>query len=101
MYSEADAQERKGVRAMIREGTHLESLISEYEGLLLKGTGSEGSIPDENWKLVADALCRGADWSERGADEVARLVKDYGAFMLRNALAVAIVLGREDGNLGL
>lgn len=101
MYLEADTQERKRLRTMIGEGTHLESLVSEYEGLLLKGTASEGAVDVENWRLVADALCRDADWSERGADEIARLVKDYGAFMLRNALAVAIALGREDGNLGL
>jgi hypothetical protein len=101
MYLEADTQERKGFRTMIGEGTHLESLVSEYEGLLLKGTASEGTVDVENWRLVADALCMDADWSERGADEIARLVKDYGAFMLRNALAVAIALGREDGNLGL
>ncbi|MGO9568034.1 MAG: hypothetical protein ACLP5H_10870 [Desulfomonilaceae bacterium] len=86
---------------MIREGKYLESLVSEYEGLLLKGTGSESSVAQENLRLVADALCRDADWTKRGADEIARLVKDYGAFMLRNALAVAIVLGKEDGNLGL
>jgi hypothetical protein len=29
-----------------------------------------------------------------------RLADDYGAFMLRNALAIAIVLGKEDGTQG-
>jgi hypothetical protein len=29
-----------------------------------------------------------------------RLAEDYGAFMLRNALAIAVVLGKEDGSAG-
>jgi hypothetical protein len=85
---------------MIREGAHLESLVSEYEGLLVTGTGTERTLAREELRLVPAALCKYGDWSERGADEIARLVMDYGAFMLRNALAVAIVLGKEDGDLG-
>lgn len=85
---------------MIREGAHLESLINEYEVLLTEGARAEGNIAKEKLRTVRAALCRYADWSERGADEIARLVMDYGAFMLRNALAVAIVLRKEDGDLG-
>ena len=85
---------------MIREGAYLAALIGEYEGLLLKGPGSESRVDEDKSKLAAECLCRAADWSEQGAAEITRLATDYGAFMLRNALAVAIVLGREDGELG-
>jgi len=32
---------------------------------------------------------------------IVTLANKYGAFMLRNALAVALALGKEDGDLGL
>ena len=82
------------------EGEHLESLISEYEELLRQGTQSKNTVPGENVRSTVCAVGKSADWSRRGASEIARLANDYGAFMLRNALAVAIVLGMEDGELG-
>lgn len=83
----------------MQEGSHLESLIAEYEELLQQGTESENILPVENLRSTVCALSKSADWSRRGANEIARLANDYGAFMLRNALAVAIVLGMEDGEL--
>jgi hypothetical protein len=85
---------------MIQEGLKLASLICEYEEVLLKFAKSEGPLSGKNLKLLSESLCRCADWSEEGAGEIIRLSKDYGAFMLRNALAVAIVIGQEDGELG-
>jgi hypothetical protein len=41
-----------------------------------------------------------ADWSLSAAREILRLVENYGAFMLRNALAIAVVLAKEDGSEG-
>ena len=84
----------------MQESAQLESLIGEYEELLQQCAQSEDALAGENLRLVADALCRCGDWSKRGADEITRLARDYGAFMLRNALAIAAVLGREDGELG-
>jgi len=40
------------------------------------------------------------DWTSSGASELLALVENYGAFMLRNALALAVVLGKEDGSKG-
>lgn len=85
----------------MQEGAHLESLIGEYKELLHQYEQSETTLRGENLRLVAYALCRCGDWSERGADEITRLAMGYGAFMLRNALAIAVVLGMEDGELGL
>ena len=81
------------------EGAYLESLIAEYAELFRQGSHS----PEKEQKNLQSDVCaltESADWSNRGADEIARLARDYGSFMLRNALAIAIVLGIEDGELG-
>ncbi len=49
---------------------------------------------------LAAALTGRHDWSEAGAAVVVALAADYGAFMLRNALALALALDVEDGRLG-
>lgn len=86
---------------MMQEGVYLESLIGEYNNLLQQcAEKPKAALAEENLRLVADVLCRCGDWSEGGAEEITRLAKDYGAFMLRNALAIAVVLEREDGELG-
>jgi hypothetical protein len=40
------------------------------------------------------------DWTEHGARAIVSLASQYGAFMLRNALALAVALDKEDGDLG-
>lgn len=84
----------------MQEGAHLESLINEYEQLLLQPPQSEITVADVNLKLLVGALCKSADWTEPGADMIVRLATAYGAFVLRNALALAVALGTEDGELG-
>jgi len=49
---------------------------------------------------IVQELSASADWSVSGAIEILRLVDNYGAFILRNALAIAVVLGKEDGSEG-
>jgi hypothetical protein len=41
-----------------------------------------------------------ADWSLSATREILMLVENYGTFMLRNALAIAVILGKEDGSEG-
>lgn len=53
-----------------------------------------------NWKRVEDKLQNEMEWTQEGAAHVAALAREYGAFVLRNALALAISLGIEDGELG-
>ncbi len=45
-------------------------------------------------------LVRDSEWTPSAAEHLLRLANDYGAFMLRNALALSLVLGIEDGELG-
>ncbi len=100
MYSGADRENGKEFDSSMQEGAQLESLICEYEELVLQTAQSESTAGEVNFKLLVDALCKSADWTERGADIIVRLATAHGAFMLRNALALAVALGTEDGTLG-
>ena len=67
------------------------SLVEEYRGILEK-TDSPDSLEG--------ALIREGDWSPQAATHLLKLSKLYGSFMLRNALAISLVLEVEDGELG-
>lgn len=77
---------------------HVESAIYEYTSLV-SASGHSRSKRLHEERLVRD-LCSGHDWTESGARAIVSLAHDYGAFMLRNALALAIALKKEDGDLG-
>jgi hypothetical protein len=83
---------------MMNETELLESAVSEYRGLLASGAGDGGGQVDAE-RLVRD-LSHSHDWTEQGAEALVSLANDYGAFMLRNALALAVALNKEDGELG-
>ena len=81
------------------EGEYVDSLVSEYASLLHgRMTTDPQTQYDEGG--IAEDLVASADWSRSAAHELMRLADRYGAFMLRNALAVAVVLGKEDGTEG-
>ena len=69
-------------------------LVDEYDGLFAKA--KDGSIDS-----YRDLLVSGADWSDQAASYLLQLVKNNGTFILRNALAISLSLGIEDGDLGL
>jgi hypothetical protein len=75
----------------------LKSAVSEYRGLFKPASGEHLKRLDTH-RLARD-LSRAHDWTEQGAHAIVSLANDYGSFMLRNALALAIVLEKEDGNL--
>lgn len=83
----------------MNECSQLDSLISEYRGIV------QGNAPMRPSNLSPERLVRilsnEHDWTERGANEVVSLATEYGAFVLRNALALALALGIEDGAFGL
>lgn len=80
----------------VNEGKQVELLISEYTALIKNHSRAIDCIKVEN--AVSKALVKEADWTKAGADTLLMLVNDYGAFMLRNALALAVVLDKDDGN---
>lgn len=75
----------------------LESTVSEYEALLRSLELKGGDEP--NVERLIKRLMRSHDWTGQGAEEIVKLANMYGAFMLRNALALAIALNKEDGDL--
>ncbi len=77
----------------------LRSTVHEYRGLLASSEVDGAEIVDMN-RLVTH-LSRAHDWTEEGARVVVALANESGAFVLRNALALALALGKEDGDLGL
>jgi hypothetical protein len=79
----------------MRETQLLQSAVSEYK-CILPSPRSKKSRPLHAECLVRE-LCRAHDWTDSGARAVVSLANNYGAFMLRNALTLAIVLGKEDG----
>jgi hypothetical protein len=80
----------------MREAEYVESLISEYETVLGKRELKDAEDRYDESAIIKE-LSVMADWSISGASELLKLANTYGAFMLRNALAIAVVLGKEDG----
>jgi hypothetical protein len=83
---------------MIDQTALLQSAISEYDSTV--NSASRRSTRKVNPEQLRRALCNDHDWTDRGARAIVSLSNDYGAFMLRNALALAVVLDKEDGDLG-
>jgi hypothetical protein len=81
------------------EGEYVDSLIVDYETLLTQKL-LKNSLGEYNESEILEELVVSADWSLSAAREILRLVENYGAFMLRNALAIAVVLAKEDGSEG-
>ena len=66
------------------------NLVEEYRDLF------EGVDADS----LEDTLTREAEWTPEAAEHLLQLATAYGSFMLRNALAIALALDAEDGELG-
>jgi hypothetical protein len=83
----------------ISDTVHL--TIQEYAAVFptAKIKYSEERLID--WARVESKLKNEMEWTPEGAAHVAALARDYGAFVLRNAMALAISLGIEDGDSGL
>jgi hypothetical protein len=72
---------------------NIDSLVDEYCSLFA------GKKADST-EFFEDLLVREGDWSQRAASHLLQLVDNYGSFVLRNALAISLALGIEDGDLG-
>jgi hypothetical protein len=83
----------------MKESEYVDSLINEYESLLAQKS-LRNSRGEYNESEILKELVVSADWTLVAAGEILTLVENYGAFMLRNALAIAVALGKEDGSAG-
>ncbi|MFG0330041.1 MAG: hypothetical protein ACF8PN_09105 [Phycisphaerales bacterium] len=82
----SDVQDSRTART-----SDLSGLVSEYRSLV-----SERLLLSD----ISGELVREHNWNPRAADELIRVVNEYGSFFLRNACAVAIALNIEDGEEG-
>ncbi len=71
---------------------------SEYQAYVADASDKNHKI---NWNNLIELLCIKGDWTKEGAETLAELVQNYGSFILKNALALAIATNIEDGKLGL
>lgn len=76
------------------------ALVSEYTTLVEECRVASSADEELNWDFLEYSLAKHADWTPSAAQALTTLARDYGAFMLRNALALAIALDIEDGELG-
>jgi hypothetical protein len=79
---------------------NVEALVEEYRVLLKEAVHVSPAYFDWKSDKVEDVLIRDCEWSPKAAGHLLQLVNDYGTFMLRNALALSLALGIEDGELG-
>lgn len=72
-------------------------LVGEYEVIVAESAdAADGTI---NSAKLHNGLVRTAEWTDGAAEHLMNLANYYGAFMLRNALALAVALQIEDGEL--
>jgi hypothetical protein len=88
----------RGEFIMIDQTALLQSAISEYDSTV--NSASKKATRKADPEQLARALAKDHDWTDSGARAIVSLANNYGAFMLRNALALAVVLDKEDGDLG-
>ena len=82
---------------MISQVALLQSAISEYDSTVNSTRRKATRWVDR--EHLTRALRKDHDWTDGGARTIVSLANEYGAFMLRNALALAVVLDKEDGDL--
>jgi hypothetical protein len=76
-----------------QDAANVAALVEEYQDI----TDDFGDIMDTPTDDIAKRLAAEHGWTPEGAAVLMDLVTQYGAFVLRNALALAIALDIEDG----
>ena len=83
------------------QAANLRSLFDEYRMLVNACEAGPESPSDEiDGQRLADLLVTEAAWTEPGAQLLIQLATYNGSFILRNATALALALGIEDGEGG-
>ena len=77
--------------------TDMIQLLDEYETLVVETGGKDGDL---DWDKLQSALTATGGWTTLGAQNLVNVARDNGAFVLRNAFALAVAAGIEDGSLG-
>jgi hypothetical protein len=75
-------------------------LTEEYRDLLKGEKSASQDLSNHKSSKIEDVLIGDCNWSPIATEHLLHLANDYGSFMLKNALALSLVLGIEDGKLG-
>jgi hypothetical protein len=70
----------------------------EYQAYVAESTDKNHKI---DWNKLVGLLCVEGEWTKEGAVTLVTIVRNYGSFILKNALALAVATNIEDGELGL
>ena len=76
----------------------ISGLLAEYESCVLDATDETQNI---DWNKLISLLQSKSNWTKAGAESLVSIVRDYGSFVLKNAFALAVATGVEDGRLSL
>ena len=76
-------------------------LVEEYTTIIHESSPEKNSRGETRWNALENRLVGDAEWTVEGARHLSLLVRTYGAFILRNAAALAIALDLDDGEAGL
>ena len=79
---------------------NVDLLVEEYRSFLKDAIKEAAGYSSDDADKIMNLLVQEGDWTPRAAEHLVAIVKNYGSFMLRNALALSLVLGIEDGELG-
>ena len=86
---------------MKKDNFTLGNLVDEYREIVADVALSKTSDDECDWVKLENKLQVKAEWTKNGAQHLLSLVRNYGSFILQNALALAIAADIEDGALKL
>jgi hypothetical protein len=74
-------------------------LAEEYRTLLKDTLKVEEGYSSNDAEKIKRLLVQEGEWTPLAAEHLVAIANNYGSFMLRNALALSLALGIEDGEL--
>jgi hypothetical protein len=77
----------------VRVQVDVSGLVNEYRTLF-------DNVDCGKTESLEQILTNDAEWTPLAAEHLVQLARNYGSFMLRNALAISLALGIEDGDMG-
>jgi hypothetical protein len=86
---------------MNQQSGQIDVLLEEYKSFVHEALSGTTALVEGDWDRVESILRTEGDWSPKAAPQLVRLAREYGAFVLRNALALAMAAGIEDGSSGI
>ena len=80
---------------------NMQLLVDEYRTLVAEAGLDRRRLTVNRQRRLTQLLATEAEWTPRAAGHLVSLARNYGSFVLRNALALAEAMDIEDGSAGL